>query len=80
MPCHQQRIKPSNVFVRDDDLIVLGDFESSFRYSSVPLNLSGDVELDGGGIDDEGTEKSWSSTMSNSNGPDHATFVAPEVC
>jgi hypothetical protein len=76
-----QKIKPSNVFVRDDDLIVLSDFEGSFGCSSslASLNMM-DLDPEGGGSSDDGlTENSWRSSGSYSCGPDDVGFVAPEV-
>jgi serine/threonine protein kinase len=74
-----QKIKPSNVFVREDDLIVLSDFESSFSCSSSLASMNM-IEVDpDGGSDDGVTESSWRSSGSNSHGPDDVAFVAPEV-
>lgn len=75
-----QKIKPSNVFVREDDLIVLSDFEGSFGCSSslASLNMM-DLDQDGGSSDDGVTENSWRSSGSYSCGPDDVGFVAPEV-
>jgi len=75
-----QKIKPSNVFVRDDDLIVLSDFEGSFGCSSslASLNMM-DLDPDVGSSDDGLTENSSRSSGSYSCGPDDVGFVAPEV-